>query len=154
MAEAIWVEGYKRRLTDHPTPSTPIARAQWREALGDVKRLADWIARFDRELADTPWPVVVRRWVPRFAPGLMAAATHGLIRTSHAVRLLTSGETPQRLHELAEGLGYWAARHRILPGGASGTDAGWSPRQGLAHGCPLHGSDFRPQGSIDKAVRG
>jgi hypothetical protein len=149
-----WVQRYKRRLTDHPTPSTPIGRAQWREALGDGKRLADWIAFFDRELADTPWPDVVQRWVPHFAPGLMAAATHGLIRTSHAVRRLTYGETPQRLHELAEGLGYWAARYRILPGRLSGIDAGWSPREGLAHVCRLHGSDFRAQGSIDKAVRG
>jgi hypothetical protein len=39
-----WVERYKRRLTDHPTPAMPITRAQWHEALGDVKRLADWIA--------------------------------------------------------------------------------------------------------------
>ena len=34
-----------------------------------------------------------------------AAATHGLIRTGHAVRSLAASATPQRLHELAEGLG-------------------------------------------------
>ncbi len=149
-----WVERYKRRLADHPMPSTPIAPAQWREVLGDATRLADWIAFFDRELADAPWPDVVHRWVPTFAPGLMAAATHGLIRTSHAVRHLARGETPQRLHELAEGLGYWAARYRGLPGRPAEQDAGWSPRAALARVHRLHGPGFNASGSISEAIKG
>jgi Questin oxidase-like len=149
-----WVEDYKRRLTDHPTPSTPIARAEWREALGDGKRLADWIAFFDRELTDTPWPDVVHRWVPAFVPGLMAAAAHGLLRTSHAVRCLARAETPPRLHELAEGLGYWAARYRELPGRPSEQDAGWSPREALVHVHRLHGPGFQVSGSISGAITG
>ena len=149
-----WVEGYKRRLADRPTPFTPITRTEWREALGDKKRLADWIAFFDRELADASWPDVVHRWVPIFAPGLMAAAAHGLLRTSHAVRCLARGETPQRLHELAEGLGYWAARYRQLPGRPSEQDAGWSPREALAHVHRLHGPGFERSGSISAAITG
>jgi hypothetical protein len=149
-----WVERYQSRLPERPTPAAPIARAHWREALGDLKRLADWIAFFDRELADARWPDVVHHWVPHLIPGLMAASTHGLIRTSHAVRCLGRGETAQRQHELAEGLGYWAAGYQQLPGGPSGTDAGWSPRQALAHVRRLHGPDFRAQGVIHKAVQG
>ena len=75
--------------------------------------MGDWVTLFDRQLAEAPWQDVVRSWVPRLSPALIAAATHGLIRTSHAVRSLGTSETPQRLHELAEGLGFWAAR---LPG--------------------------------------
>jgi hypothetical protein len=46
----------------------------------------------------------------------MAGATHGVLRTAHAVRALGAGAHPRRLHELAEGLGYWAARYQELPG--------------------------------------
>jgi hypothetical protein len=149
-----WVERYQHRLPEHPTPSTPITRAQWRGALGDLARLADWIAFFDRELAEAPWPEVVRHWVPHLAPGLMAASTHGLIRTGHAVRGLARGETPQRRHELAEGLGYWAAGYQPLPGRPSGAGMGGGPRQALAHVRRLHGPEFRAQGVIHRAVQG
>ena len=104
-----WTEKYKTRLTSHPEARVPIAREDWREHLGKVARLGDWIAFFDRELAEASWQSVLNQWIPRLAPALMAAATHGTIRTGHAVRSLTTGETPRRLHELAEGLGYWAA---------------------------------------------
>ena len=57
------------------------------------------------------------------AAGLMAAATHGWLRTAHAVRSLTARETPERIAELARGLAYWAARYQEVPGPArpSGT---------------------------------
>ncbi|MGB2694092.1 MAG: questin oxidase family protein, partial [Dehalococcoidia bacterium] len=94
----------------------PIARDEWREALGDGKRVADWTAFFERELAESPWRDVLNVWALRLAPGLVTAATHGVIRTGHAVRSLSHGETPRRLQELAEGLAYWAARYQVLPG--------------------------------------
>ncbi len=149
-----WVERYVRRLADPPTASQPITRAQWREALGDRARLADWITFFDHELAEAPWPDVVRHWTPHLVPGLMAAAAHGLLRTSHAVRRLADGETLQRRHELAQGLGYWAARYHMLPGRPSGTDAGWTPHEALAHVQRIHGPGFEAPGSISNAVRG
>src|SRR5262252_10848165 len=77
-----------------------------------------------RELAEAPWQAVLQAWVPRLAPGLWAAATHGPIRTGHAVRSLAARTTPQRLHELAEGLGYWAARYQVLPGRPAGRRTG------------------------------
>jgi hypothetical protein len=149
-----WVERYQHRLSEHPTPSTPIAHAQWREVLGDRARLADWITFFDHKLADASWPEVVHHWVPHLSPGLMAVGTQRLIQTGHAVRALARGETPQRRHELAEGLGYWSAGYQPLPGHPSGTDRGWGSRQPLAHVCRPHDPMFRAQGVIHEAVQG
>lgn len=115
-----WVERYRGRLREPPRPVNAVSRDGWREALGDVRRLADWITFFERELAGAPWQSVLKSWVPRLAPGLIGAAAHCLIRTSHATRRLEERETPQRLRELAQGLGYWAARYQVLPGKPSG----------------------------------
>lgn len=111
-----WVERYRRRLQERPRPRHRIEAATWREALGDITRVADWVAFFERELEGRPWRDVLAEWAPRLAPGVMAGATHGLIRTGHAARALEEAQTPLRLHELAEGLGYWAARYQELPG--------------------------------------
>ena len=46
---------------------------------------------------------------------MAAAATHGVIRTGHAVRALRDGETPPRRAELAQALAYWAALWRPVP---------------------------------------
>ena len=149
-----WVEKYKSGLIDHPKATTPISRSDWRQALGDPSRLSDWTAFFDRELADAPWKDVLSKWVPHLAPAVMAAATHGLLRTSHAVRSLSAFETPQRSHELAQGLGYWAARYQVLPGSPSPHDAGHSPRSAVEHVDRLHGPDFDGSGGIVQQVMG
>jgi hypothetical protein len=49
-------------------------------------------------------------------PGAVASATHGLIRTGHAVRALRATVTGPRIEELAHALGYWAARWQPVPG--------------------------------------
>ncbi len=149
-----WVERYKTQLQDHPEAHHPISGQDWREALGERRRVGDWIVFFDRELAEAPWPEVLNRWVPRLAPGLMAAAGHGLIRTGHAVRSLGAAETPQRLYELAEGLGYWADRYQLLPGTPSGCDTRYSPQEALAHVQRIHGPDFDAGGSITRHLQG
>ena len=149
-----WVESYKARLSDHPEARSVISPQEWREALGDTSRVADWVKFFDYELAQASWEDVVGTWVPRLAPALMAAATHGLIRTSHAVRSLSHFQTPYRIHELAEGLGYWAARYRLLPGRPSGRDQGFNPLTALEHVERIHGSDFDASGSISQQIRG
>lgn len=110
-----WVEGYRRKLESHPALRERITGANWREALGDYRRAADWIAFFDSQLGEAAWRDVLDTWVGRLAPGTIAAATHGVIRTGHAVRGLAITETRERRHELAEGLGYWAARFEKLP---------------------------------------
>jgi hypothetical protein len=110
-----WVERYKRRLQAKAASRNPIDPLEWRAVLGDYSRVADWGAFFERELAERPWREVVGEWVPVLAPGLIAAAMHGIIRTAHAARSLEDDETPLRLQELAQGLGYWAARYQELP---------------------------------------
>jgi hypothetical protein len=110
-----WVEAYRRRLREHPPGTRPIDPTVWREALGRGDRVGDWIVFFDRQVGERPWKDVLAEWVPRLAPGVIAAAFHGLIRTGHAVRSLDAAETPARRRELAEGLGYWAATYEVLP---------------------------------------
>lgn len=130
--EAIpWASTYKRRLRDRPEARNPISGDDWREALGDRKRLGDWAAFFDRALADATWQEVLNTWAPRLGPGLIAAATHGLIRTGHAVRSLAALETPERRHELAQGLAYWAARYVQLPEAPPNANGGVRPSQAI-----------------------
>jgi hypothetical protein len=89
----------------------------WPEALGDPRRIADWTVFFCRETAGQPWREVLGTWWPRLLPGVAASATHGVIRVGHAVRaLLTDGEDPVHVTELAHGLAYWAARWQPIPG--------------------------------------
>ena len=118
-----WSEWYARRLAEHPESRNAIDAANWREALGDVNRVGDWIALFDRTVREQPWQEVLEAWVARLAPGIMAGATHGMLRTAHAVRTLEAGANAPRLHEFAEGLGYWAARYQELPAADGGQGA-------------------------------
>ena len=149
-----WVEGYRDRLTDRPSPSLPIPPDDWQECLGQRERLGDWIELFEHELELGSWQDVVRQWAPRLAPAVMSAATHGLIRTSHAVRSLSTEETPQRTYELAQGLGYWAARYYTLPGTPSGGHDDHEPRSALQHVERLHGPEFDGSGSIVQQIKG
>ena len=149
-----WVENYKTGLIEGSVANTPISRSDWSQFLGNRSRLGDWIAFFDRELAEHPWQDTLKEWVPPLAPAVMAAATHGLLRTCHAVRSLSMAETPQRLHELAQGLGYWAARYQVLPGMPSQVSSGHSPRSAVGHVDRLHGADFDGSGNIIQQVLG
>jgi hypothetical protein len=49
-------------------------------------------------------------------PGSVGAATHGLIRTGHALRGLGDADTPPRRLEVAQGLAFWASSYVELPG--------------------------------------
>jgi hypothetical protein len=111
-----WLDGYVRRLEDFPLGTAPVG-ADWPEALGDPRRIADWTAFFGRETTERPWRQVLGTWWPRLLPGSAASATHGIIRVGHAVRaLLADGEDPVHVTELAHGLAYWAARWQPIPG--------------------------------------
>jgi hypothetical protein len=118
-----WLDGYMRRLEEFPRGTGPIG-PDWQDALGDPRRIADWTAFFDRELAQRPWRAVLNAWWPRLLPGVVAAATHGVIRVGHAVRaLLADGDDDARIAELGQGLGYWAARWQTMPAGHAGASA-------------------------------
>lgn len=111
-----WLDGYIRKLEDFPLGTAPVT-ADWPEALGDPRRIADWTVFFCRETAGQPWREVLGTWWPRLLPGVAASATHGVIRVGHAVRaLLADGEDEAHVTELAHGLAYWAARWQPIPG--------------------------------------
>jgi hypothetical protein len=111
-----WVARYRKRLGERPANVAPIRSDGWQTALGELERVSDWHDFFSAELESAPWQVVLDTWVSRLAPGMMSGATHGLIRTAHAVRSLAAAETDERWVELAAGLGYWAARFQLMPG--------------------------------------
>jgi hypothetical protein len=148
-----WVEGYKRRLEGRPEARNPIAPDEWREALGDITRVGDWATFFEGELASAPWPDVLELWTRRLAPGIVAAATHGVIRTAHAVRSLADEETPLRLHELAEGLAYWAATYMLLPGAPSSSSRGLRPSQAVRAMATFPPEEQRNFGTITSMLR-
>jgi hypothetical protein len=118
----MWVDRYLTRLDDLPTGSAPITDTTWREALGDGRRIADWTAYFSRQVAESPWRDVLALWWPRLLPGIVAGATHGVIRVGHAVRALFADDIDSRgpaVAELAHGLAFWAARFQAVPGTAA-----------------------------------
>ncbi|MEW2396766.1 questin oxidase family protein [Streptomyces sp. NPDC046862] len=151
-----WLDSYARKLEEFPSGVEPVTDANWRSALGDPRRAADWIGYFEREIAERPWREVLTQWWPRLLPGMYGGSTHPVIRVGHAVRTLLAGEsTEPRLAELAHGLGYWAARHRpladlgLLPGADSAAaaldavtpiaarDGGFPARLGRVTGLPV-----------------
>jgi hypothetical protein len=135
-----WLDGYMRRLEEFPRGSGPIGSA-WQEALGDPRRIADWTVYFRREVTGQPWRQALETWWPRLLPGVVAAATHGVIRVGHAVRALTEdGEDADHLTELAHGLAYWAARWQPVPG----APPAWP--------LPLTTADGEPAGTGEPAV--
>jgi hypothetical protein len=129
-----WIDWYQDRLEDQPRGLTPVTRENWREALGEYTRLADWQTFLLREIRERPWRDLLVEWWPRLLPGVMAGSTHGVIRVGHAVRALREQEganlaaagherpdqgeaaTPlaategPRVAELAHAVAYWATR--------------------------------------------
>src|SRR3954469_24020948 len=57
-----WLDRYLGRLTDLPGSVAPIARDDWRPALGDHRRVGDWTTFFSHELAERPWRDVLGEW--------------------------------------------------------------------------------------------
>jgi hypothetical protein len=124
---APWIEEAKTRHRHHPPPPPfePIEQARWQSALGDARRMTDWFAFFRAELGERPWRDVIAVWVPRLIDGFAGGLTHGLVRTSHAVRALPENGEPSVLqrNELARALAYWAGAYRAVAGdpGKTGT---------------------------------
>jgi hypothetical protein len=152
-----WLDGYRGPTRQLPRATRRIDAARWRDALGpDVgapsweranPRYGDWVELFARELGARPWREVLDLWVGRLAPGLAGAATHGVIRTSHAARAMARRDTPERRAELARGLGYWASSYEEL--------AGRGPAVAALDKVPLYwaATGRRPGGSITDGLR-
>jgi len=154
-----WVEDHRAPLRPLPRPSARIDPAQWRAALGPTagatgweamhSRWGDWREFFLAELSERPWRDVLDVWVARLAPGMSGAATHGVIRTAHAVRALAARENPLRRAELARGLAYWASSYEELPARQRTGPQFQTFARALAE-VPLYWEAFgrRPDGSI------
>ena len=107
------IDMWARRFERIPGPAvTPVAAARldWETALGDYRRLPEWIGHFDLAIDEHGWAEVVKMWVPRLMPALSTKLFHGAIHVGHALRALTVADTAARRTELARALGYWAAR--------------------------------------------
>lgn len=89
-----WVDGYRGRLQDAPAVRIGIGADTWDQFLGDERLIGDWTALLRREALEYSWRDLLLRWWPRLLPGLAASATHGVIRTAHAVRSLQTSEGP------------------------------------------------------------
>src|SRR5437764_5812913 len=115
-----WVDRYLRRLDELPSTRATITDANWAEALGDPRRVADWSGYFTRQLAEQPWRALLATWWPRLLPGIVAGTTHGVIRVGHVVRALLAGadSEPTRI-ELAHALAFWACRAQRVPEAAA-----------------------------------
>ncbi len=148
-----WVESYKSRLQPHPRSTRRIDPQEWREALGDPSRVTDWIAYFERACEAQPWTAVLAEWAPRLAPGVIAAAFHGVIRTAHAVRSLGLQDTPARRREFAEGLGYWAATYETLPDEPHRNAVRALPSQAIARVATLPADQRITGGNITHRLR-
>ncbi len=134
-----WVERNLRNRSYHDVPQARWVLSaddedDWTAALGDFSRVADWSGMFERELALAPWTDVLTRWWPRLLPGMSGALTHGVIRTAHAVRALApAADDELKRTELAQGLGYWAARYSgPRPGGQGSAERAPDGFDGLA----------------------
>lgn len=122
-----WLKSYRAPEIELPSPRLPIDPGKWKEALGPDPqaksweganhRWGDWLVFFTAELNAKKWEQVLDVWVARLAPGMSGAATHGVIRTSHAVRAIAHRKTPERTAKLARGLAYWASSYEELPVG-------------------------------------
>lgn len=125
-----WVEANLRTHRYYDVPAAKLRlsgtdEGDWRAALGDFSRVADWTAMFSRELETAPWTEVLARWVPRLLAGTFGALGHGAIRAAHAARAVAARDSELERAELAHGLSYWAARWHT--GGAAIGRAGDTP---------------------------
>jgi hypothetical protein len=147
-----WVARYGERLLPRPRPGDPIRAENWRSALGQRDRFADWAEFFGEELRQAPWREVLDRWTGRLMPGFCAAATHGVIRVGHAVRSLAATETSWRRRELADALASWAATYRELPSSDRLLDRQMAPREAIARVPVIAPDQRRALGNITASL--
>jgi hypothetical protein len=126
-----WITRYRERMLPRPAARDRIGHDNWRVALGERGRFADWSAFFGEELQKGPWREVLDHWMGRLAPGFSAAATHGVIRVGHAARGLVDSETPQRQGELADAFASWATTYQELPAAEHVTNGTMTPREAI-----------------------
>ncbi len=147
-----WIARYEERLLRRPPAGEPIRAENWRSALGQRDRFADWAVFFGEELQYAPWPEVLDRWTGSLAPGFSAAATHGVIRVGHAVRSLSVSDTRLRRRELGDALASWAATYRELPASDRLAERPMAPREAIAKAPVIAPDQRRNLGNITASL--
>jgi hypothetical protein len=147
-----WIARYRERMLLRPPASDRIRAEDWRAALGNRKRFADWSVFFREEINEAPWRQVLDRWVERLAPGFCAVATHGVIRVGHAARSLPAEETPHRRGELADAFASWATTYQELPANGHAANGTMRPRQAITHVAVVPSDQRNPVGNITASL--
>jgi hypothetical protein len=106
-----WARRYTSTMVQVAATHDRLDPAHWRDALGHIELLHSWTSFFTGALTDDGWRSVVRLWVPRLLPAMGSVLFHGMIRTAHAVRAVSTTATEPRVAELGRALAYWAARY-------------------------------------------
>ncbi len=97
-----WLETnwqYRSALLPRQRPAHPFD--DWKAALGNGYS-EDWSVALDADFVAGHWREGVTVWTERLAPGVSAAALHGVIRVGHAERSQLDADTLLRLHELRD----------------------------------------------------
>lgn len=142
---------YRPRLRPLST-GAPIAEDRQSRALGARGRRADWLATFERELAeDGPESLLARR-LPVLLPGAFAAAGAGPVRTGMACLALADRRDAVRRRELAFGLALWASRYQVLPGEPGARPVPGRRLVDVLGRTPATASDRRRIGPMSEAV--
>src|SRR5262249_30279116 len=149
-----WVERYRSNMLPWPPASERIDRNNWKGALAQTHRAADWRSFFADELQDAPWRIVLDRWVARLAPGICASATHAVIRVGHAARSLAHEETRQRRQELADALASWAYAYQELPASPLAAQVTLRPDEAIARVALMPAESRRFSGTITSSLDG
>lgn len=149
-----WVERYRGAIRARQPAGARIDPARWREALAREDRFSDWSAFFADELARDPWREVLDRWVARLAPGICAAATHGVIRVGHAARALGLAVTRPRTAELADALASWASTYQELPRAPQTRERRFGPCEAFARVPVVPPTQRRFTGTIVSSLEG
>ncbi len=153
-AVAPWLDRYCRQSLPRPPRRARIERATWRSALAREVGFSDWSALFADELERAPWRDVLDGWLARLAPGMCAAATHGVIRVGHAARALGGAETELRRAELADALASWASTYQQLPTGSRQTAGALRPSDAIARVALQPVGERRFEGTIVSSLQG
>lgn len=65
-----WVGRYAGKLEEFPAGVERVTDANWASALGDARRVADWVGYFQGEVGERGWREVLAEWWPRLLPGM------------------------------------------------------------------------------------
>lgn len=147
-----WVKANRGNILPANDGVAPLEATELEGVIGDPRRQDAWRSFFHHRLASGPWEPVLDQWADRLAPGLFAAAMHGIIRVAHGVRALRVEDTALRRRELAEGLALWAGSYQPLVTHRVDDSPIFSPKEALAKVPLVPLAHRRNEGAITTAL--